>query len=100
MAMTVGVARVTLYLEDTFSLKDKRQVVRSITQKARNQFNAGIAEVEDLDDARVATLAIVVVSNEATHAQEMLQTIIGFIERRVELGVLGEVETELIPYGD
>ena len=97
MAMTVGVARVTLYLEDTFSLKDKRQVVRSITQKARNQFNAGIAEVEDLDDARVATLAIVVVSNEATHAQEMLQTIIGFIERRVELGVMGEIETELIP---
>ena len=91
---------MTLYLEDTFSLKDKRQVVRSITQKARNQFNAGIAEVEDLDDARVATLAVVVVSNEATHAQEMLQTIIGFIERRVELGVMGEIETELIPYGD
>lgn len=100
MAMTVGVARVTLYLEDTFSLKDKRQVVRSITQKVRNQFNAGIAEVEDLDDARVGTLAIVVVSNQASHAQEMLQTIIDFIERRVELGVLGEIETELIPYGD
>jgi uncharacterized protein YlxP (DUF503 family) len=48
----------------------------------------------------VATLAIVVVSNAANHAQEMLQTVIDFIERRVELGVLGEVETELIPYGD
>src|SRR3954447_3939434 len=98
--MTVGVARVTLYLEDTFSLKDKRQVTRSITQKVRNQFNAGIAEVADLDDPRAATLAIVVVSNAANHAQEMLQTVIDFIERRVELGVLGEVETELIPYGD
>jgi uncharacterized protein YlxP (DUF503 family) len=98
--MTIGVARVTLYLEDTFSLKDKRQVVRSITQKVRNQFNAGIAEVADLDDARAATLAIVVVSNSANHAQDMLQTIIDFIERRVELGVMGEIETELIPYGD
>ncbi len=100
MAMTVGVGRVTLYLEETFSLKDKRQVVRSIVQRARNQFNAGIAEVADLDDARTATLGIVVVSNSANHAQEMLQTVIDFIERRVELGVLGEVETELIPYGD
>ena len=45
MAMTVGVARLALYLEDTFSLKDKRQTVRSITTKVRNQFNAGIAEV-------------------------------------------------------
>jgi uncharacterized protein YlxP (DUF503 family) len=100
VAMTVGVARVTLYLEDTFSLKDKRQIIRSITQKVRNQFNAGIAEVADLDDPCAATLAIVVVSNAANHAQEMLQTVIDFIERRVELGVLGEVETELIPYGD
>ncbi|MDQ3226233.1 MAG: DUF503 domain-containing protein [Chloroflexota bacterium] len=98
--MTIGVARVTLYLEGTFSLKDKRQIVRSITQKARNQFNAGIAEVEDLNDARVATLAVVVVSNDPNHAQEMLQTVIDFIERRVELGVLGEVDTELIPYGN
>jgi uncharacterized protein YlxP (DUF503 family) len=98
--MTVGVARLALYLEGTCSLKDKRQIVRSITQKVRNQFNAGIAEVADLDDARVAALAVVVVSNDANHAQEMLQTIIGFIERRVELGVLGEVETELIPFGD
>lgn len=37
--------------------------------------------------------------NDPNHAQEMPQTV-GFIERRVGLGVLGEVETELIPYGD
>ena len=53
MSSIVGVAHVTLYLEDSFSLKDKRQVVRSITQKVRNQFNAGIAEVEGLDEAPV-----------------------------------------------
>src|SRR4029450_1503682 len=98
--MTVGVARVSLYLEDTFSLKDKRQVVRSITQRVRNQFNAGIAEVADPNDPRVGPPAIVTRSHAAHHAQEMLQTVINFIERHVELGVMGEVETELIPYGD
>ena len=61
MTTTIGAARVTLYLEGSFSLKDKRRVVRSLTQRVRNQFNAGIAEVEDLDDMRVATLAIVCV---------------------------------------
>ena len=98
MAATIGAARVSLYLEESFSLKDKRQVVRSITQKVRNQFNVGIAEVEDLDDARVATLAIVCVSNSAPHADEMLQTVIRFVEQRVEIGVVGEIETEMIPY--
>ena len=100
MATTIGVARITLYLEGSFSLKDKRQVVRSLTQRVRNQFNVGIAEVADLNDPRVATLAVVCVSNSAPHADEMLATVIRFVEGRVEMGVLGEVETELIPYGD
>ena len=98
--MTIGVARLTLDLEGSCSLTDKRHVVKSSTQRVRNQFNAGIAEVADLDDMRVATLGIVCVSNSASHADEMLSTIIAFVERRVEMGVLGEVETELIPYGD
>ncbi len=41
--MTIGVARITLYIESSFSLKDKRHVVRSITQRVRNHFNAGSA---------------------------------------------------------
>ncbi len=100
MATTIGVARLTLYLEGTFSLKDKRQIVRSLTQRMRNQFNAAIAETADLDDVRVATIVAVVVSNSAPHADEMLAAIIRFVEARVESGALGEVETELIPYGD
>ena len=99
MATSIGAARISLYLEESFSLKDKRQVVRSITQKVRNRFNVGIAEVEDLDDPRVATLAIVCVSNSAPHADQMLSEVIRFVEARVETGVLGEVETELIPFG-
>lgn len=96
MAATVGVAHVTIYLDDSFSLKDKRQVIRSITARVRNKFNAGIAEVADLDDMRVATLGIVCISNQASHADEMLATIVQFIERNLELGVVGEIETELI----
>ena len=98
MKMTIGVARVTLLLEGSMSLKDKRQVVRSITKRVQNQFNAAIAEVEDLDDMRMATLGFTVVSNSAPHADEMMANVINFIERNVELGTLGDIETELIPY--
>ncbi|MGI8727906.1 MAG: DUF503 domain-containing protein [Solirubrobacterales bacterium] len=99
MAITVGVARIGLHLGEAFSLKDKRKVVRSITRLVRNQFNVGIAEVEDLDDLRIATLAITCVSNSAPHADEMLAKVIRFIENRVEQGVVEEIETELIPWG-
>ena len=98
MTMTIGVARVTLLLDSSHSLKDKRQVVRSITTRVRNTFNVSIAEVEDLDDIRMATLALTCVSNSAPHVDEMMAKVIDFIERNVELGVIGDIDTELIPY--
>jgi uncharacterized protein YlxP (DUF503 family) len=97
MAMTVGVARLGFYLEGTTSLKDKRAIVRPVLDRVRDRFNAGIAEV---DDIRVATLAVVCVSNSAPHVDEMLATVISFIESRIGLGELREIETELIPFGD
>lgn len=96
MTTTIGVAHVSLHLEGSFSLKEKRREVRSLTQRIRNQFNVGVAEVADLNDSRIATLAVVCVSNSAPHADEMLAEVLKFIGRNVQLGVMGEIETELI----
>jgi uncharacterized protein len=98
MSASIGVAQITLYLEGSTSLKDKRRTVKSLTTRIRNTFNVSIAEVADLDDMRIATLACVCISNNAAHVDEMLATVIGFIDRNVEMGVLGEVATEIIPY--
>jgi uncharacterized protein YlxP (DUF503 family) len=65
MAMTVGVARLGLYLEGTTSLKDKRSVVHSLIRRVRDKFNVAVAEVADLDDMRAATIAIVCVRTSA-----------------------------------
>lgn len=99
MSATIGKARVTLYFEATFSLKEKRGEVKRIVQRIRNQFNAGIAEIEDLDDMRTATLGLVVVSTSGAHASQMVNTIIEAIERLLDLSVMGDIETELIPFG-
>ncbi len=98
MTASIGVAQVTLYLEGTMSLKDKRGVVKSLTSRLRNTFNVSVAEIADLDDMRVATIAVVCVSNNHAHAQEMLANSLTFIERNVEMGVVGEIATEIIPY--
>lgn len=98
MSATVGSARVTLFFESTFSLKDKRGEVKRITSRISNQFNCAIAEIEDLDDMRVATLGVVVLSTSADHASQMLNTIIDRLEDLLEISTLGEIETELCPF--
>lgn len=96
--MTIGVAQITLYLPAAESLKDKRRVVKSLIQRAHNRFNVSMAEVADLDDRRVATLGVTCVSNSGAHCQDVLASVIAFVDGNVELGSMGEVETELIPY--
>ncbi len=79
--MIVGVCRVSLRLPENGSLKGKRQVVRSLTTRLRNKFNVTVAEVADNDRGQIATLGITCVSNDARHAQEMLDRVVSYIER-------------------
>ncbi len=96
--MQIGAARFSLYLAESFSLKEKRGIVKSAVERARKRFNASIAQVEDLDDMRVGTVGVVVVSNDALHADEMLRTIMEFFERAVPDAELAEIEVEVMPW--
>lgn len=98
MSATVGSARITLWFESTFSLKEKRAEVKRITARISNQFNCAVAEIEDLDDMRVATLGVLVLSTSANHASQMLNRIIDEVERLLEISTVGELHTELFPY--
>jgi uncharacterized protein YlxP (DUF503 family) len=46
----------------------------------------------------VATIGVAVVSNSGAHCSDILAAVIAFVDGNVELGSMGEVETELIPY--
>ena len=44
--MVVGVLRLTLYISESHSLKEKRAVLRKIKDRVRNEFNVSIAECD------------------------------------------------------
>ena len=74
--MIVGSLRVRLLLRESRSLKDKRQVVRSIKDRLRNGFNVSVAEVEAQDNRQLAVLGVAMVSNEAAHVRTTLEQIV------------------------
>ncbi len=61
--MIVGTLTVKLSLGDLFSLKEKRQIVKSVIDKVKNKFNVSIAEVDQQDVKRWAVIGIACVSN-------------------------------------
>jgi uncharacterized protein YlxP (DUF503 family) len=74
--MYVGSLRVRLLVRQSRSLKDKRQVVQSIKDRLRNQFNVSIAEVEAQDHRQLVVLGLAMVSNEAQHVQAAFEQIV------------------------
>jgi uncharacterized protein YlxP (DUF503 family) len=75
--MIVGSLRVRLLLREARTLKDKRQVVRSIKDRLRNSFNVSVAEVEAQDHRQLAVLGIAMVGNESRHVRSTLDQIVG-----------------------
>jgi uncharacterized protein len=74
--MYVGSLRVRLLLRESRTLKDKRQVVRSITDRLRNGFNVSVAEVDSQDNRQVATLGVAMVGPDAYQVKLALQKIV------------------------
>lgn len=89
--MTVLSARLTFYIPHAASLKDKRQVCRSLIDKARQKFNASIAEVDTQDLHQTMTIGVAVVAGETAHAQQSLDVIIRYMEEHAN-AELTEVE--------
>ncbi len=74
--MIVGTLQVRLLLRQSHSLKDKRQVVKSIKDRLRNSFNVSVAEVDALDKHQLVVLGVAMVSNEAHHLKVALGQIV------------------------
>jgi len=82
--MYIESAELSFYIPHANSLKDKRQVCRSLIDKARQRFNASIAEVGTQDMHQQLTIGIAVVSSGAAHAQRSLDEIIRYMEEHAD----------------
>ena len=73
--MIIGTLEVRLLVREARSLKDKRQVVRSILDRLRSQYNVAATEVDELDDHRRVVIGVAAVGAETAPVRGVLQTI-------------------------
>lgn len=75
--MPVAHLTLELHIEHAQSLKDRRQVVRSMKDQLRQSFNISIAEMDEAVTWQSATLGIVAIS----HSRSYLHGLIEEVER-------------------
>jgi uncharacterized protein YlxP (DUF503 family) len=86
--MFVGIARYELFIPASQSLKDKRQVLRSVTAAVRNKFSVAIAEVDHQDLWQRAGLGVSCVSSTTGQCRQVLQE----VERTIARAGIGGAE--------
>jgi uncharacterized protein len=71
--VVVGVMTWELHLPACQSLKDKRQILKSLKDRLHQHFNLSAAETDHQDLWQRAELTVAVVSTDRRHAESMLQ---------------------------
>jgi uncharacterized protein YlxP (DUF503 family) len=79
---------VDVRIVDAHSLKDKRQVVKSIVETARRRFGISAAEVGAQDTWQRARLGFAVVSSSAGQAEHVLDDVERFVWSQPSIEVI------------
>lgn len=74
--MPVGLLTLELHIPDAQSLKDKRQVLRSLKDKLRLKFNVAVAELDHHDAWQRSLVGVVTLSNDEKHLRKVLQEVL------------------------
>lgn len=93
--MVTAIARLDFALEGCQSLKDKRQIVRRLAERARARFQIAIAEVEDQDLWNRAVLGLAFVSVSGGHAREVATKAIDWLSTASDEAELIDSQLEL-----
>ena len=77
--MIVGICSLELFLPGCRSLKDKRQVIKSLKDRLKQRFNISIAEVDAQDLWQKTVLGVACIGNQKNYVNEVLDKVIGAI---------------------
>jgi uncharacterized protein YlxP (DUF503 family) len=92
--MPIGCLTLEIHLPESRSLKDKRQVMRSLKDRLRHRFNVSVAELDGRDSWQHAVVGIVAISADAAYLEGALRAALEESERVLGRGLVS-YDTEL-----
>ena len=75
----MGLCTVELFIPESQSLKDKRQVLLSLKDRLREKFNLSVAEVEGQDLRQKAVVGLACVANEGRFVNQVCDQALNLI---------------------
>ncbi|MGO9590710.1 MAG: DUF503 domain-containing protein [Candidatus Acidiferrales bacterium] len=79
--MPIGLLTLEIHIPDARSLKDKRQVLRSLKDRLRAHYNVAVAELEHQELWQRSRVGVVSISGDSQYLEESLQAVAAESER-------------------
>jgi uncharacterized protein len=88
--MAIGLLTIEIHIPDARSLKDKRQVLRSLKDTLRAHFNVAVAELEHQELWQRARVGVISISGDARHLEESMAAIAAESERLLDRNLVSQ----------
>ena len=88
MTIVVGLCTIEMFIPDSLSLKDKRQVLSSMKDRLHDKFNVSVAEVGEQDLWQKSVLGLACVSNDGRHANQVLDQALNFVRSHPSIEII------------
>jgi uncharacterized protein YlxP (DUF503 family) len=98
----IGVALFSLKVYGAGSLKDRRQVVRSLFERLKRHFNASVADLGPKDSWGAVDMAISCIGSSHQEMESRIDQVFAFMEKNEEDGEFEilAAHREVFVYGD
>ncbi|MEO0070571.1 MAG: DUF503 domain-containing protein [candidate division WOR-3 bacterium] len=87
--MNIALLLVDCFLGECLSLKEKRRILTSLTERLRRSFNIALCEVDYQNQWQRSLIAVVLINTDWRMIQQNSSKIINLIENDGHLSVLG-----------
>jgi uncharacterized protein len=96
--MVVAICRLTLHFPQARSLKDRRQILRSLTDRLKGRFSASVAEVGEKDKWQRAQLGLALVGQSERELNSYLDQLVSLAASEPAAEITNR-EVEYLHYG-
>lgn len=95
--MIVSMLQILIEIPETYSIKDKRKVVKAIKDTLIKKFKLSCAEIDLQDSLRFAQLGLALVSNSAEFGEKVMQKAVNIVENDYPLRIHSwEIHSECV----
>jgi len=85
--MVVSMIQIIFEIPDIDNIKEKRRVIKSVTEKLRRRYRMTAAEVDLHDSLSFAQIGGALVSNSRTHGETVLRKAFDMIEKETPVRI-------------